>query len=246
MSSTALDAAPTLARPAATRAHGTLALLFQEPFTVAIRVRARRQAAADAESFRVHVKQLLAAADREARQAGYGPDTVRLAVYAYVAFLDESVLNSSQAMFASWPRQPLQEEVFGEHMAGETFFRYLDDLLAQQDSDELADVLEVYVLCLLLGFRGRYGASAPGGVDALVTAARQKIWRIRGAPGALAPAAALPADEEVVVERDRWLRRLGMIALATLATAALLYVVFRLGLGSDVAELRSLTDGLLR
>src|SRR5690606_10520389 len=135
---------------------GQLALALQEPFTVAIRLRANRQVAADADSFRAHIKQLLGAADRAARRLGYDGGDVRLAVYAFIAFLDESVLNSNQPMFAAWPRQPLQEEIFGEHMAGENFFRYLDDLLARQDSEDLADLLEVYQLCMLLGFRGRY------------------------------------------------------------------------------------------
>src|SRR5687767_14449420 len=129
---------------AATR--GELALALQEAFTVAVRLRAGRQVAADAASFRVHVKQLLASADQRARAAGYDGDTVKLAVYAYIALLDESVLNSAQPMFAEWSRQPLQEEVFGEHMAGENFFRTVQELLARQDSEAVADLLEVYQL----------------------------------------------------------------------------------------------------
>ncbi|MGH7505688.1 MAG: DotU family type IV/VI secretion system protein, partial [Longimicrobiales bacterium] len=75
---------------------GELALALQEAFTVAVRLRTNRQVAANADAFRAHVKQLLGAADRQARGAGYDADLVRLAVYAYIAFLDESVLNSSQ------------------------------------------------------------------------------------------------------------------------------------------------------
>ena len=158
--------APETALPAARSTvsrSGALAIAFQEVFTVAIRVRAKRQMAADAESFRTHVKQLLAVADREARQAGYEAEYVKLAVYAYIALLDESVLNSNQPMFASWPRQSLQEEVFGDHIAGENFFVHLQDLMARQDSQDLADILEVFLLCLLLGFRGRYAVQGEAG-----------------------------------------------------------------------------------
>src|SRR5690606_39884196 len=140
----------------------------------------KRQAAADAESFRAHVKNLLAAADRDARQAGYDPEYVKLAVYASIALLDESVLNSSQPMFASWPRQSLQEEVFGDHIAGENFFAHLQDLMARQDSEDLADVLEVFHLCLLLGFRGRYAFRADGGTDRLADGVPQKSRGVRG------------------------------------------------------------------
>lgn len=242
---TTLDPALPVA-PAAplSRLHGELALLFQEAFTVANRVRSNRQVAADGESFRAHVKQLLATADRDARQSGYSGDTVRLAVYAYVAFLDESVLNSSQPMFSAWPRQPLQEEIFGEHIAGENFFRYLDELLARQDSEELADLLEVYLLCLLLGFRGRYGASGRSGTEAVISTAGQKIARIRGPLGPLAPTAAL-RPEPVPVHRDRWIPRLLIIAGVSLLSAMLLFVAFRFSLGSDLEQLRSTVDGFV-
>src|SRR5690606_3296362 len=105
MPATMLEQSPRTAAAEHAR-RGQLALALQEPFTVAIRLRANRQVAADADSFRAHIKQLLNAADREARRLGYDGEYVRLAVYAYIAFLDESVLNSEQPMFAAWPRQP--------------------------------------------------------------------------------------------------------------------------------------------
>ena len=150
-------------------------LALQEAFTAAVRLRNRRQRVADADTFRGQIKHLLALANRDAVAAGYDPRAVKLAVYAYVAFLDESVLGSGEPGLASWPRQSLQEEVFGDHMAGETFFAHLDELLARQDSDEAADVLEVFLLCLLLGFRGRYAASDRGALDAHVRAVREKV-----------------------------------------------------------------------
>jgi type VI secretion system protein ImpK len=219
---------------------GTLALTLQEPFTAAVRLRSNRQVAADAVSFRAHVKQLLASADREARQAGYTPDFDRLSLYAFVAFLDESVLNSTQPMFAEWPRQPLQEEVFGDHVAGENFFRYLDDLLAQPDSAELADVLEVFQLCLLLGFHGRYGAGNPGALESLAATVREKIARIRGPLGALSPAWPLPANEVIPTPRDPWVRRLALVAGVTGLLALVLFVVFDVSLHAQLRDLAAL------
>ena len=67
---------------------GQLALSLQEAFTAVSRLRANRQVAADAESFRAHVKQVLAAAEQEARQAGYAADDVRFGLFAVIAFLD--------------------------------------------------------------------------------------------------------------------------------------------------------------
>lgn len=225
----------------ATPPRGKLALAFQEAFTVAVRLRAGRQTPPDAASFRVHIRQLLAHADQDARAAGYDGDTARLAVYALIALLDESVLTSSQTMFAQWSRQPLQEEVFGEHMAGETFFRTVHDLLGQQDSDSLADLLEVYQLCLMLGFHGRYGASDLGGLSGVMSAIQARIQRIRGAPSAtLVPGWQLPAQETVALGRDPWARRLWLIAGGAFAFAITLYIIYRLLLRSGLAELQSL------
>jgi len=224
---------------------GDLALSLQEAFTVAVRLRANRQVAADANSFRAQVKGLLAGADRDARAHGYDPDFVRLAVYAYIAFLDETVLNSTQAMFSEWSRQPLQEEVFGEHMAGENFFRYLGDLVSRQDSTELADLLEVYLLCLLLGFRGKYAAGDPASLHGLTTSVQTKIQRIRGMRTTLPETWLLPQNEVVAAAADPWVRRLRTIAVATLGVALLLYILYSVLLGSTVGGIRDAVTQLI-
>ena len=239
--SSATMVAAAVAVPTAQHPQGELAQAFQEAFTVAARLRSMRQAASDAESFRSRVKQLLSSGDELARRAGYAPESVRLAVYAYVAFLDESVLNSGLPIFAQWPRQPLQEEVFGDHMAGETFFRHLQELLARPDSGELADVLEVYLLCMLLGFRGRY-AGGQGGLQAVIGTTREKMDRIRGPRPELSPAWRPPADA-IAPPRDPWTRRLAIAAGAGAVLALLLFIAFKVALHGDIAALAALAAG---
>lgn len=240
MTTAILDAPRSTPQAQATR-RGELALALQEAFTVAVRLRSGRPVATDAISFRAHIKQLLAAADQRARAAGYDGDTVKQAVYAYIALLDESVLNSAQPMFSEWSRQPLQEEVFGEHMAGENFFRALHALLGRQDSEALADLLEVYQLCLLLGFHGRYGAGDAEGLVGIRTAAQAKIQRIRGTTaGELAPDWRLPSAERIAAGHDAAARRLAIVAAAALAFVLALLVVYRLVLRTGIAELRSI------
>jgi len=222
---------------------GELALSLQEAFTVAVRLRAGRQVAADAVSFRAHIKQVLAAADQRARAVGYDGDTVKSAVYAYIALLDESVLTSANPIFADWSRQPLQEEVFGEHMAGENFFRTVQELLGRQDSEELADLLEVYQLCLLIGFHGRYGASDASGVHAISSTIQAKIARIRSdAPGVaeLAPDWRLPGVEQLTRGTDIWARRLTLVAAGALGLAVILFLLYLLVLRSGIGDLRAL------
>jgi type VI secretion system protein ImpK len=226
--------------PVGTR--GQLALRLQEAMTVAVRLRTNRQSVADSASFRAHVKQLLGRADQESRDLGYDGDLVRLAIYAYVAFLDESVMNSSLPQFADWPKQPLQEELFGDLRAGERFFGYLQDLLGRQDSEHVADALEVFELCLLLGFRGRYSAEDPAQIRALADAVQAKIGRIRGGSEPLATAWPLPVDEEVPSARDPWVLRLGKAALVAVGVAVVLFLILTLALGGPVHQARELAQ----
>lgn len=224
---------------------GLLALSLQEPCTTIARLRANRQVAADAESFRIRIKQVLSAAEQEARQAGYAPDDIRLALFAVIAFLDETVLNSGQPMFADWPRRPLQQEVFGVHMAGELFFQYLQQLLGRQDSEDLADVLEVYELCLLLGYKGRYSASHGAELQMLAGQVSEKIDRVHGGMGELSPQWR-PSTTEIGQPRDVWVPRLIATAAAAGVIAVVLYIGFAISLHSGKSDLAALTTQLIR
>lgn len=211
----------------------SLALIFQEVLTAIERLRANRQSVTDAQAFRHHNHEALRTAANQALAAGYASDDVKWATFAAVAFLDESVLNSQNPMFTDWLRKPLQEELFGTHVAGELFFQYLQQLLARTDSSDLADVLELYYLCLLLGFGGRYGGGNRGELKQVMDATAQKIRRIRGAPGPLSPAAGIP-DERIRSGRDPWVRRLGWAAGAAVGLAVVLFVLFTYLLTSGI------------
>lgn len=214
---------------------------MQEILTATVRLRSGRQVAADAEAFRSHAKHVLAAAEQEARGAGHAGGDVRLAIFAVVAFLDESVLNSGQPMFADWPRRPLQDELFGGHLGGEMFFQYLQQALERDDAPEVADLLEVFQLCLLLGFQGRYSLGAAAGeLQLWAQRTGDKIARIRGPLGELAPGWRPAADPLATVGRDPWVRRLALLAAALAVAVAVLFVVYRLSLGGGVDELRQL------
>jgi type VI secretion system protein ImpK len=218
---------------------GALASALQEALTAIERLHTSRQTAADAATFRNQIKQLLATAHDEARRSGYDGGDVKLAIYAAVVFLDEAVLNSRLPAFAEWPRRPLQEELFGGHTGGETFFQNLHALLERGDSDDLADVLEVYELCLLFGFQGRYAMGSPDELRAWVSAAAAKRVRIRGALEGMAPGWAPPADETIPVPRDAWVRTLAIACVVVGGLVLVTAVVFGLvqqgwiaGLGS--------------
>lgn len=222
---------------------GRLALALQEVLTATVRLRSGRQVAADAESFRTHARHLLAAAEQDARGAGYAGSDVRVALFALVAFLDESVLNSGQAMFADWPRKPLQDELFGGHLGGEMFFQYLQQALERDDAPELADLLEVFQLCLLLGFEGRYSAGGGGELQLAAQRVGDRIERIRGPRGELSPGWRPPDGELQTPAADPWVRRLALIAGGLAVLVVVLFVVYRISLGAGAAALGRLAGG---
>ncbi len=228
---------PNASSQTAVRRRENLALAFQEILTVSGRLRAARQAVSDAATFRYNILEGLKLADQQARAQGYNGEDIKLAIFAVVAFVDESVLNVRDPAFADWPRRPLQEELFGHHVAGEVFFQNLRDLLGRSESNDLADLLETYHLCLLLGFAGRYSLGGRGELKAIIDATADKIRRIRGGSGELSPAWMLPAEPRRATGADPWVKRLTIAACACLALTLLLFVLYKLVLGSGVSSL---------
>ena len=95
------------------------------------------------------------------------PDTsVASAVYALCALLDESA--AATPWGGAWLENGLLKEMCGESGGGEGFFKRLDAITAAQSapSEDDADLLEFYDVCLALGFEGRY-RKAEGGRQAL-------------------------------------------------------------------------------
>jgi len=217
-----------------------LALVYQEILTVVTRLRANRQAVMDAEAFRSSMKAALAAAEAEATQKGYTLEDARLASFAVVAFLDESVVNANDPNFADWPRRPLLDELFGEQTSDEIFFQCIDRLLARSDSPQDADLLEVFALCILLGYRGRHGKSGQEGVRPVVTAIADKVQRIRG-PRRLGPDWASQQDAVLQPPHDPWVRALILGMLGALFLAVLFFVGFKIALLSGPFELHSIS-----
>jgi len=230
--------------PALDRRGWNLALGFQEVFTAVVRLRYNRQAVLDAEIFRAQMRQALRVAEQEARSRGSSAEDVKQVIFAVVAFLDESVLTSRNPVFVNWPRLPLQAELFGHQLAGEIFFQELQKTLNRSDSQETADLLEVYYLCMLLGFKGRYAAG--GDLRSVMAATQEKIRRIRGPLGALSPRGAIPADAVRTVQTDRVSRLLGRIALITAGVVAVLFILYKFVLMSGASSLSALAAGLLK
>jgi type VI secretion system protein ImpK len=213
-----------------------LALFFQELFTGIVRLRSNRQDVNDAEQFRNQVLHAIRMAEQNGKARGYTDEDISLAVFAVVAFLDESILNLRKPVFNDWVRKPLQEELFGRHVAGELFFENLKQLLGRRDSVEAADLLEVYYLCILLGYLGRFSIASKGDLRMLMGQTDDKIRRIRKTGMELSPHWMLP-EETAPPRADPWMRRIAIGAAVSFFLALSLFSAYRISLGSEVSNL---------
>jgi type VI secretion system protein ImpK len=208
-----------------------LASYYENALTIILRLSSlQRSSTTNSQDFRASIRAALKAAMEQAKALGYSSEVNQLAFFAVVALLDESVLKMQNPAFADWAQRPLQEEMFGHNRAGEVFFDHLRNLLSRQDSAETADCLEVFCLCMLLGFKGKYalglsrtyvsgasptehwGASRTSGeLDALIRQCREKIDRIRGQARFLPDEPSMPVKQNAVV--DGWSRGLAIAAV---------------------------------
>lgn len=228
-----MSTSPVLPMPV----NNNLAYTFQEPLTAILRVRFQPQQVPDITAFRAHLRRLLQTAMSDARSLGYASPNIQMSVLVVVGFLDESVLNlpAQSPLVADWSRKPLQEELFGGHLAGETVFTNIAALLQQQDSAEVADVLELHALCLELGYKGRYAFSNSGELRNILLLCRQKISRIRGQqPLFPAPVAqARPA----VSQKDSVARTLLIAAIVLFVVTLCAFTGYTLSLSSGATRL---------
>jgi type VI secretion system protein ImpK len=232
----------------------SLASCYENSITTILRLAAMQQGSgANSQAFRNSIRAALKGAMEQAKALGYSSEINQLAFFAVIALLDESVLKLQSPAFADWAQRPMQEEMFGHNRAGEVFFEHLRALLARPDSYETADVLEVFCLCMLLGFRGQYALSTgsdyftgqPGGgnnprlsgeIQALVRQAREKINRIRGSR-AFMPDGAAPPEVRQKAKVDRWSRGLGIAAICLLALTLLAFGGYWMMISSGISQL---------
>lgn len=106
------------------------------------------------ENVKSRIASLFRALDKQARLAGAEQADVQQAKFALCAYLDELVMAGPMAN--AWT--PLCQEYFGEANAGQGFYTRLESL-RHSDETRKRDLLEVYYLCMALGFAGQHGGA---------------------------------------------------------------------------------------
>lgn len=156
----------------------------------------------------------LARFERNARQLGKDAEAIALSKYAFCALMDEVILASDFPLREEWERSPLQLRLFGDHLAGERFFDKLE--LLRLDPVRSLETLEVFHICLLLGFSGKYLLEGPEKLQFLVARVGQEITNARGGPAPFAPHWKPPhrIQQYVRAELPLWLF-FGLLAIAS-------------------------------
>jgi type VI secretion system protein ImpK len=150
-----------------------------------------RHAPHSAEEFRQRVREFLTQFERGTRRLDSPAEDVYNAKYAFCALVDETVLMSQFKIRDEWQLKPLQLEYFGDQLAGENFFERLEEL-RRQGAARL-QVLEIFHMCLLLGFQGKYLLEGTEKLNYLTVRLGDEIAHLRGSRVGFAPRG-LPPD----------------------------------------------------
>ncbi len=137
------------------------------------------------ETLQNKVDQMLEEADRRGTTLGYSRDTLMDARYAVVVFLDEMILQSGWDQKNQWASHLLQYKYFQTQIGGEEFFHHLTSLRRALPIN--TDLLEVYHVCLVLGFEGKYKLEGREKVKDLYHDLFREIQGIRGVIPPLSP-----------------------------------------------------------
>jgi type VI secretion system protein ImpK len=148
---------------------------------------------------------------------------IQVAKFGLASFVDETVLTNNFPLKEEWDKYPIQLEHFGEHLAGNKFYEKLEAMLRQ--IEVTADAVEVYYICMLLGFKGRYAVyeqdkflkTMQKTADALVKVG--KITKVELSPHWLVK------DQPIPVEKKGMPAWAKMTAFGGLGCAVLLYLI---------------------
>lgn len=124
------------------------------------------------QQFRQEVLNGLQKIESEAPQHGIEREDAARAVYALSLFMDEQVAESEWNGKMQWLNEPLSIVKLQDPEGGVTFFTYLDQFGERQKA-----VKEVYLVCLALGFRGKYAELDVTQQAAKIAEVRQKLLR---------------------------------------------------------------------
>jgi type VI secretion system protein ImpK len=177
----------------------TLVDLLYDGFYMLILLR-NQTAPSDADTFTTQVQKFLAGFERTAKKHHFNTEDIFDAKYAFCATVDETILSSRSAIRDTWERRPLQLALFGDQLAGEHFFDKLET--ARNGGASRLNALEVFHMCLLLGFKGKYLLEGPEKLKYLTAQVGEQIAHLKGKAANFAPRAMAPDQISHALKRE--------------------------------------------
>jgi len=179
-------------------------------------------ATASAADLRRKLTDLFAAMNERGQTAGIRPDDLNDAAYAIMALFDEILVKVTWPGRPDWQASPLQFIHFRENTAGDNFFRRAEALCEQP---QRAHVLQIYFLCMGLGFQGRYAMGSDVECEAFYRRLSSVLASATLPSDVLSPHGIPPDAGRTILQREAPLVRLG---LACFAAALLAFGVLRI------------------
>jgi len=226
MSNTSVSSAAAV-QPAATIP--TLRDLLEDGIYLLFLLRDKNPPSSCAE-FNKRVDRFFANYEKQARNFGKAHELAEHAKYAFCALLDETVLGAGFPVHDEWARMPLQLRLFGDHLAGEGFYERLRELRA--DPVKNIEALEVFHVCLLLGFEGKFLLEGLEKRDYLTHQLGQEILRIRGEKPDFAPNWRLPHRFQEFVRNEM---PLWFFSALLAVVAVIVFVTYRIMLDKQIS-----------
>jgi type VI secretion system protein ImpK len=127
--------------------------LCTDLFLIIIRMR-EAEDLGDPAALRKLITYYISLFEKNCKAIGMDQDSIVEAKYAMIALMDETVLSVPGACRDYWISRPMQLDYFGDNIAGQEFYEKLQKMLLQPENKK--HVLEVFFLCLALGFEGKY------------------------------------------------------------------------------------------
>ncbi len=192
---------------------------------------------ADVESVRRQCMQEVRAFEDRVRQANVASEDVLAARYALCTVIDEAVLNTPWGAQSGWAGQSLLVTFHREAQGGEKFFQILDRLLAEPQ--RYLGLLELYYVCLAVGFEGKYRLDERGG-QRLADIRHDLYQRIERVHGAFEPELS-PHWKGVEDKRNAVVRvvPLWVVAVACIAVLIVGYIWLNSRLSSRTAPINA-------
>jgi type VI secretion system protein ImpK len=119
----------------------------------------------DGTSFRDQIKGQIRQMETNAQKGGFSSDQTDDAKYALIAFVDELIITSDWQGREDWIANPLQMELYHRFDAGEVFFNKIEEFQIQPQKNK--EVIEVYFICIGLGFKGKYALDSKENLESV-------------------------------------------------------------------------------